>query len=79
MVSWLWTERIAHHEFYEKIDKKMNTTSYNITYLVDNKTNLCIHNKLHPLTARKVQRTTETMDRDIEKSFIMIHRNISLQ
>ena len=30
----------------------MNTTSENMKYLADNKTNLCQHNKLHQLTYR---------------------------
>ena len=35
----------------EKQITRMYSTSENITYLVDDKTNLCQHNKLHPLTA----------------------------
>ena len=57
---------------------KMNTTSENIIYLVDNKIFLCQHNKLHPLIARRGKWILETMYRDIEKSFSMTHRNIPL-
>ena len=39
----------------EKQITKMNTTSENMTYLVDNKTFLCQHKKLHPLTSREVK------------------------
>ena len=63
----------------EKKITKMNTTLENMTYIVDNKTFLCQHNKLHPLTYRKGKRMSETMYRDIEKSFIGIHKNTSLQ
>ena len=57
----------------------MNTASENMTYIIDNKSFLCQHNKLHPLTARKGKRISEKMYRDNEKSFSMIHRNTSLQ
>ena len=50
----------------------MNTTSENMTYLVDNKTNMCKHNKLHPLTDRKLEWISETMYRDIEQ---IIHQD----
>ena len=52
------------------------TVIYNLD---DNKKNLCQHNKLQPLTARGVTFVSETMYRDIEKSFNMTHRNTSLQ
>ena len=58
--------------------KKMSTKSENITYLVVNKTNMCQLNKLYPLTARRGKGISETMYRDIEKSFSMTHRNILL-
>ena len=58
---------------------KMKTTSEKITYLVDNKTYLCQHNKLHPLTDRRGKWISETMYRYIEKSLSIIHRNTSLQ
>ena len=51
----------------EKQITKMNTTSGNMKYLVDNKTVLCQHNKLHPLTARRGKWTSETMYKDIER------------
>ena len=38
-----------------------------MTYLIDSKTFLCQHNKLHLLTARKVKWISETMYRDAEK------------
>ena len=57
----------------------MNTTSENMTYLIDDKNNLCQHNKLHPLTDRKGKWISETTYRDIENLFRMIHRNTSLQ
>ena len=63
----------------EKQITKMIITLENITYLVDSKKYLCQHNKMHPLTARKGKWTSETMYRDIEKSFSMIHINTSLQ
>ena len=50
----------------EKHITKMNTTSENMTYLVDNKTIMCQHNKLHPLIAIIVKWISETMYRDIE-------------
>ena len=58
---------------------KMNTTSDNMTYLVDKKTFMCQHKTLRPLTARRVKLISETMYVDIEKSFSMTHRNISPQ
>ena len=59
----------------EKHITKINTASENITYLVDNKIILCKHNRLHPLTAIRGKCISETMYRDIEKSFNMTHRN----
>ena len=50
-----------------------------MTYLADNKTNMCQHKKLYRLTARRIKWISEKMYRDIEKLFVMIHRNISLQ
>ena len=44
----------------------MNTTSANMTYLVDNKKYLCQHKKLHPLTARRGKLISEKMYRYIE-------------
>ena len=46
-----------------------NTTSENVTYLVDNKKCLCQHEKLYPLTDRRGKWISETMYRDIEKQF----------
>ena len=45
---------------------KMNTKLENMTYLVDNKKNLCHNNKFHPFTDRKVKLIPETIYRDIE-------------
>ena len=50
-----------------------------MTYSVDNKTFLCQHNKLHLFTARKGKWTSETINRDIEKSFRTTDRNTPLQ
>ena len=58
---------------------KRSTTSENITYLVDNKTFMCQHETFHPLTARRGEWVSETMDRDIEKSFNKTYINTSLQ
>ena len=52
----------------EKYIIKMNTTSENMTYLVDNKNILRQHKKLHPLIARRVKYIPETMYRNIEKN-----------
>ena len=49
----------------EKLKNTMNKTSGNMTYLIDNKKNLCQHNKLHPLTARKVKWISEILYREI--------------
>ena len=51
---------------------KMNTTSENMTNLVD-KTIMCQDNKLHPIAARRGKLISETKYRDIGKSFSMIH------
>ena len=67
MVEWGLTKKIAHHESYEKNITKRNTTSENITYLVDNKKFLCQHEKLHPLTAKRRKLISEIIYRDIEK------------
>ena len=63
----------------EKYITKKNTTSDNITYLVNIKNILCQNNKLHPLTARRGKLISETIYRDIEKSFNMTHINTSFQ
>ena len=47
--------------------KKMNKTSENMTYFIDNKTFLCQHKNLYPLTDRRVIWVSETMYRNIEK------------
>ena len=52
----------------------MNTSAEKMTYLVDNKTIMCQYTKLHPLTARRGKWISETIYRDIEKSFIKIHK-----
>ena len=57
----------------------MNKTSENKTYLIDNKNIMCQHNKLHPLTERRVKWISETLYKDIENIIKMIHGNISLQ
>ena len=44
----------------------MNNAAENTTYLIDNKTFMCQHNKLHPLTARRGKWIPETMYSDIE-------------
>ena len=59
--------------------KKMSTTSENMTYLVDNRKNICQHNKLHPLIAKISKWISETMYKDIEKLFSTTHRNTSIQ
>ena len=45
----------------------MNTTSENMTYLIDNIFFLCQHNKLNTLTARRVKWISETMYRYTEQ------------
>ena len=57
----------------------MNTTSENMTYLVDKKTILCQHNKFHPLTFRRGKYIPEPIYRATEKSFSMILINTSLK
>ena len=49
----------------EKLKNTMNKTSENMTYLIDNKKNLRQHNKLHPLSARRVKWISETLYREI--------------
>ena len=44
----------------------MNKNSENTTYLIDNKTNLCQHKKLHLLPYRRGKWISETLYRDIE-------------
>ena len=39
-----------------------------MTYIIDNKKNLCQHNKLHPLTARRGKWISETTHRDVEQN-----------
>ena len=51
----------------EKQITKMNTTSENMTYLIDIKNILCKHNKLHPLASRRGKCISETIYRYIEK------------
>ena len=51
----------------EKQIIRMNTTLQNMTYLIVNKTIMCQHNKLNPLTDRREKSISETMYRDIEK------------
>ena len=73
MVEWGWTKTIAHYEsFVKKKITKINTNLKNLTCVVDNKKNMCQHNKLHPLTAKKVKWISETMYKDIEK---IIHQD----
>ena len=54
--------KIAHHEYYGKTDKKMNTTSENMTYIIDNKKDLCKQNKLHPLTYSRGKWIPDTLE-----------------
>ena len=56
----------------EKQITKINTNLKNLTCVVDNKKNMCQHNKLHPLTAKKLKWISETMYKDIEK---IIHQD----
>ena len=51
----------------EKQITKINIPSESIIYLVDNQKNLCQYNKLHPLTAIKLNIISETMYGDIKK------------
>ena len=57
----------------------MNTTSDNITYLVDNRKILCQHKKLHLFTDRRRELISEKIFGDIEKPFSMVHMYTSLQ
>ena len=59
--------KMAHYKSYEKQTTKSNTTSENITYLVDDKTFMCQNKKLHSLTARKGKWISEKKYRDIKK------------
>ena len=67
LVEWGWTKKWLTMNLKEKYIVKLNTTSENIIYLVDNKNFLCQHNKLHPLTARRGNQISETMYKDIEE------------
>ena len=58
----------------EKQIIRMNTTLQNMTYLIVNKTILCQHNKLNPLTYRREKSISETMNGYIEISLRMIHK-----
>ena len=78
MVKWGWTKTFLTMNPMDKYMTKMNTTSENMTYIVDEK-KLCQHNKLNSLTARRVKWISETMYVYIEKSISMIHRDTSLQ
>ena len=53
MVEWGWTKNIAHYESYGKTDNKNehNIREYHMNGY--NKDNLCQHNKLNPLKARR--------------------------
>ena len=62
----------------KKITEK-NTTSDNVSYLTDNKSCICRHEKLHPLTARKGGFISEGLYRYIEKSFDKNYLDTSLQ
>ena len=53
-------------------------TSDNISFLIDNKSCLCKHEKLHPLTARKGEWILERLYKDIEKSFNKTHLGTSI-
>ena len=56
-----------------------NTTSDNISFLVDNKNCLCQPEKLHPITARKGESISEKMYKYLGKSFNKTHLYKSLQ
>ena len=79
MVEWGWTKKLLTMNPREIHITKMNTTSENMTYIFDNKKNLCQHKKLHPLTASRGKWISEKMYRDNEKSFSIVHRNTSIQ
>ena len=49
----------------EKIKNTMNKSSNNMPCLIDNKTFLCQHNKLHTLTPRRGKWIPETLNRAI--------------
>ena len=57
----------------------MNTTTENMTYLIDNKCFLCQHNKFNSLTSRRGKWISETLYIDIENIIKIVHVNISLQ
>ena len=50
----------------EKYITERNTTSENLTYLVDKKICLSQHEKFHPLTAKRGNCISEKMYRDIK-------------
>ena len=53
MVEWGWTKKFLSMITMEKHTTKRNTTSENITYLVDTKKVMWQHEKLHPLKTRR--------------------------
>ena len=58
---------IAHYESYGKTDhnNERNIRDYDMSCWKQK--NMCQHEKLHPLTARRLKWISETMYRDIEK------------
>ena len=58
--------------------RERNTTSDNISYLIDDKKCLCQHEKLHPLTAIKVKCISEIMYIDLEGITQNTHLETSL-
>ena len=62
-----------------KLKNKMNKTTENMTYLINNKKFLCQHNKLHPLTSIRRKWISETLYREIASIEKMIHRTVLLQ
>ena len=54
------------HESYGRTDYWGKKTSDNVSFLIDNKSCLCRHETLHPLTARKEKWVSEILYKDIE-------------
>ena len=67
LVEWGWNENFLNINPMGEHITEGNTTSYNVIYLVDNKKCRCKHEKLHPLTDRRVKCISETMYTYIEK------------
>ena len=67
------------YKYYGKRIIGRNTTSYKVSFFVDNKNCLFQHKFLNPLTARKGKWISETMYRDLEKSLNNTHLDTSIQ